>query len=86
VAEVLVIGVPDSYKGQAVKAFVTLREASPPLTLEDLRAFLKDRIGRHELPVALEVRESLPRSAAGKLLRRVLEEQESASAASAINQ
>ncbi len=85
VAEVLVIGVPDDYKGQAVKAFVTLREAAPPLTLEDLRAFLKDRVGRHELPVALEIRASLPRSAAGKLLRRALEEQESAGAASAIN-
>jgi long-chain acyl-CoA synthetase len=86
VAEVLVIGVPDSYKGQAVKAFVTLRESAPPLALEDLRAFLKDRIGRHEMPAALEVRDALPRSAAGKLLRRALEEQESAGAASIINQ
>jgi long-chain acyl-CoA synthetase len=86
VAEVLVIGVPDSYKGQAVKAFVTLREAAPPLTLEELRTFLKERVGRHEIPVSLEIRESLPRSAAGKLLRRVLEEQEFAGAASAINQ
>jgi long-chain acyl-CoA synthetase len=86
VAEVLVIGVPDSYKGQAVKAFVTLRESAPPLALEDLREFLKERVGRHEMPVALEIRDALPRSAAGKLLRRALEEQESAGAASVITQ
>ena len=72
VAEAAVVGIPDEYRGQAAKAFVTLRPDAEPLTLEALRAFLADRIGRHELPTALEIRPSLPKTAVGKLSRRDL--------------
>ena len=78
VAEALVIGVPDAYRGDAAKAFVKLRPGAPALTIEALRAFLSDRLGRHELPTALEIRASLPRTAAGKLSRRELIAQERA--------
>ena len=80
VEECLVIGVPDSYRGQAAKAFVKLRDGAPVLTLEALRAFLADRIGRHEMPAALELRGALPRSPAGKLLATRLREEEEESA------
>jgi long-chain acyl-CoA synthetase len=76
VAEVLVIGIPDPYRGQAAKAFITLRPDAAPLTLEELRLFLADRLGKHEMPVALELRESLPRSPVGKLLPKVLLDEE----------
>lgn len=72
VREVIVIGIDDAYRGQAAKAFVTLKAGMPAFTLDELQAFLKDRIGRHEMPRALEFRDSLPRSAAGKLLAKVL--------------
>ncbi|MFC7734661.1 AMP-binding protein [Roseomonas sp. GCM10028921] len=72
VAEVIVIGVPDAYRGQSAKAFVTLRPGAPEMTLDGLKAFLRDRVGRHEMPVALELRETLPRSPAGKLLASAL--------------
>ncbi|MBB5692586.1 AMP-binding protein [Muricoccus pecuniae] len=72
VAEVIVIGVPDPYRGQSAKAFVTLRPGAPEMTLDGLKAFLRDRVGRHEMPVALELRETLPRSPAGKLLASAL--------------
>ena len=72
VEEVLVIGVPDDYRGEAAKAFVKLRAGAPPLTLDDLRDFLADKVGRHELPTALEIRDSLPRSTVGKLSKREL--------------
>ncbi|WP_458095718.1 AMP-binding protein [Roseomonas sp. WA12] len=72
VAEVIVIGIPDPYRGQSAKAFVTLRSGAPELTLDTLRVFLRDRLGRHEMPVALELRDSLPRSPAGKLLASAL--------------
>ena len=76
----IVIGIDDAYRGQAAKAFVTLRPGAATLTLADLRAFLRDRLGPHEMPVALEIRDVLPRSAAGKLLGSVLEAEERARA------
>jgi long-chain acyl-CoA synthetase len=80
IAEAIVIGIPDAYRGQAAKAFVTLRAGATGLTLPALVAFLADRLGRHEMPAALEVRDSLPRSPAGKLLARPLIEEERAKA------
>ncbi len=68
VKEVIVIGIPDSYRGQSAKAYVTLREGAEPFALEELTAFLADRLGRHEMPRALEFRDALPRSPVGKLL------------------
>ena len=75
VAECIVIGIPDAYRGEASKAFVTLRQGAPELTLDALHAFLRDRVGRHEMPAALEIRETLPRSPTGKLLASVLREE-----------
>jgi long-chain acyl-CoA synthetase len=84
VAEVIVIGVPDAYRGEAAKAFVQLKPGAAPFTLDELRAFLADRIGRHELPAHLEFRDSLPRTAVGKLSKKALidEERQKAQAAS----
>ncbi len=75
VQEAAVIGVADAYRGQAAKAFVVLREGAADLTLDALRAFLADRLGKHELPDALELRQSLPHTPVGKLAKRELMEQ-----------
>jgi len=72
VGEVIVLGVPDSYRGEAAKAFVTLREGAKPFSLEELQAFLKDKVGRHEMPQGLEFRDSLPKTPVGKLSRAEL--------------
>ena len=72
VREAAVIAIPDPYRGQAAKAYVSLREGAPTLTLDALRAFLCDKLGRHELPTALEVRDELPHTAVGKLAKREL--------------
>ncbi len=76
VAEVSVIGVPDAYRGEAAKAFVQLKPGTRPFTLDELRAFLADKLGRHEMPAHLEFRDALPKTAVGKLSKKELIEEE----------
>ena len=83
VEEVIVIGVPDTYRGQAAKAFIKLKAGAAPFTLDGLREFLADKLGRHELPSAIEFRESLPKTAVGKLSKKELVAEEAARRAAA---
>jgi long-chain acyl-CoA synthetase len=76
IQEAIVIGIPDSYRGEAIKAFVTMKRGAAPLTLETLREFLADKIGRHEMPAAIEIRDTLPRTSIGKLSKKELVEEE----------
>jgi long-chain acyl-CoA synthetase len=78
VEEVLVIGIPDPYRGEAAKAFIKLRPDASPLALDALRDFLADKVGRHEMPAALEIRAALPRTGVGKLSKKELIEEERA--------
>jgi long-chain acyl-CoA synthetase len=68
VAEAIVIGVPDAYRGETVKAFVVLR-GDATLTLVELQAHLKDRLSPIEMPRQLEIRQQLPKTVVGKLSR-----------------
>jgi long-chain acyl-CoA synthetase len=72
VQEVIVIGIADDYRGEAAKAFITLRANAAPFTVDDLRAFLTGKLGKHELPVAIEFVKELPRTPVGKLSRHEL--------------
>jgi long-chain acyl-CoA synthetase len=72
VQEVIVIGIPDDYRGEAAKAFVKLRAGANPFTLEELKAFLAGKLGRHEIPAALDFVDELPRTPVGKLSRHEL--------------
>jgi long-chain acyl-CoA synthetase len=72
VQEVIVIGIPDDYRGEAAKAFIKLRADAKPFTLEELRTFLTGKIGKHELPVAVDFVDELPRTPVGKLSRHEL--------------
>ncbi len=76
VAEVSVIGVPDDYRGEAAKAFVQIKQGARQFTLDELRAFLADKIGKHELPAHLEFRDALPKTPVGKLSKKELIEEE----------
>jgi long-chain acyl-CoA synthetase len=76
VQEVIVIGIPDDYRGEAAKAFVTLRANAAPFTIEELREFLTGKVGKHELPVAVEFVKELPRTSVGKLSRHELRSQQ----------
>jgi long-chain acyl-CoA synthetase len=72
VQEVIVIGIVDDYRGEAAKAFVKLRAGAEPFSLEELRAFLTGKLGKHELPAALDFVDELPRTSVGKLSRHEL--------------
>jgi long-chain acyl-CoA synthetase len=80
VQEVLVIGIPDDYRGEAAKAFIRLRDGAKPFSLDELRAFLAGKLGKHELPAAVEFVADLPRTPVGKLSRHELRQQQQPSA------
>ena len=77
VAEAVAIGIPDEYRGESVKAFV-VRRKDAAVTGADLIEFCQERLAPYKTPKLLEFRDELPKSAVGKLLRRVLVEEERA--------
>ena len=79
-----VIGVPDSYKMQAVKAFIMLKEGVPPTeeTREELMAYCRKHIAKYAIPKEIKFRDELPKTLVGKVAYRVLEEEEEAKRAS----
>tara|TARA_B100000676_G_scaffold312904_1_gene389715 strand:- start:627 stop:2156 length:1530 start_codon:yes stop_codon:yes gene_type:complete len=75
VAEAAAIGVADDLRGQVVKAFVVPR-ASANIDTQSLQDFVKARLSAHAYPRVVEVVDSLPKTPAGKVNRRLLREQE----------
>jgi len=76
VAEVSVIGIHDDYRGQSPKAFVKLKAGAAAFTLAELQAFLKERLGKHEMVQDLDIRAELPKTPVGKLSKKELYEEE----------
>src|SRR5262249_45723781 len=76
---VMVVGVPDPYRGEVVKACVVLKDQHRGrVGADELLAFCKTRLTGYKVPRSIELRDELPVSGAGKLLRRVLRESPSA--------
>lgn len=74
VAEAGVIGVPDALRGEVIKAFITLRagyEENEELKV-DIAKFVKERLAAHAAPRLIEVKDKLPKTRSGKIMRRVL--------------
>ena len=74
VKEVLVIGVPDPYRGESPRAFVTLMD-DMSASGEELRDWLNTKVGKHERVDQVVVREALPKTMIGKLDRKALREE-----------
>jgi long-chain acyl-CoA synthetase len=70
-----VIGAPDEKSGEAVKAFIQLKPGETA-TEEEIKEFSKDNMAGYKRPKEVEFRESLPVSNVGKVLRRVLRDEE----------
>ncbi len=75
-----VIGIPDAYRMQAVKAFVMLKEGVPATeeTREEIMAYCRKHIAKYAMPKEIEFRDELPKTLVGKVAYRVLEEEEAA--------
>ena len=71
VKEAAVVGVPDEYRGETVKAFVALKEEDK-VTEEELVSYCKERMADYKYPRNIEFMEELPKTATGKFLRREL--------------
>ena len=76
VAEVSVIGVPDPYRGQSPKAFVKIKDGAPAPTLDEMKLFLTDKLGKHEMIGAMEIIPELPKTAVGKISKKDLYDME----------
>ncbi|WP_055108284.1 long-chain-fatty-acid--CoA ligase [Paenibacillus ihumii] len=75
VAEAIVAGVFDPYRGETVKAYVVLRSGASP-DEESLKQWCKEKLAAYKVPKIYEFRDSLPKTLAGKVLRRKLIEEE----------
>jgi long-chain acyl-CoA synthetase len=76
IEEVAVIGIRDEYRGQSPKAVVKLKAGAATFTLDELQKFLKDKLGKHEMVQALEMRSELPKTAVGKISKKELYDEE----------
>ena len=71
VREAAVIGVPDEYRGESVKAFISLKPGTSTTT-EEIIAFCKERMAAYKYPRQVEIVDELPKTVTGKILRREL--------------
>jgi len=75
VKETAVVGVPDPYRGETVKAFVALKEGMEgSVTPQDIISFCKSRMAAYKYPRQVEIVSEIPKTLTGKFLRRVLRE------------
>jgi long-chain acyl-CoA synthetase len=74
VREAAVIGVPDSYRGETVKAFVALKPGYENTRPAEIIAFCREKISAYKCPREIEFLDELPKTATGKFLRRKLRE------------
>ena len=79
VQEAAVIGVPDPYRGETVRAYIVLKPGQRA-TAEELTAFCRERLAVYKIPKQFVFRDELPKSLIGKVVRRVLREEAAAEA------
>ena len=77
VREAAVVGMPDPYRGETVKAFVALKEGlERSVTSDDIISFCKSRMAAYKYPREVEFVSEIPKTLTGKFLRRALREKE----------
>jgi len=71
VREVAVVGTPDSYRGETVRAVISLKHGQHA-TMDELQEFCRQRMAAYKYPRIIEIVEELPKNSSGKILRRAL--------------
>jgi long-chain acyl-CoA synthetase len=71
VLEAAVIGIPDEYSGQKVKAFVVFKKDAS-CSKDGILSYCRDKLAKHEMPKEIEIRDALPKSPVGKILKKEL--------------
>jgi len=77
IQDAVAVGVPDEYRGETVKAFVVPKEGES-ITEDEIFAFCEEKLAAYKRPKVVEFRKELPKSAVGKILRKVLRAEEQA--------
>jgi long-chain acyl-CoA synthetase len=80
VQEAVVAGIPDEYLGEIVKAYLVLKEGETA-TEQEIIDFCRENMAKYKAPRAVEFRKELPKTMVGKILRRILVEEERQKAA-----
>jgi len=75
IKEAAVVGIPSGYRGETVKAYIVLKEGETA-TDDEIKQYCRENLARYKVPEIIEFRDELPRSAVGKVLKRVLLEEE----------
>jgi long-chain acyl-CoA synthetase len=75
IAEAVAVGIPDRYRGETVKAYVVLRPGETA-TEEEILNFCRQNLAKYKIPTRVEFRDTLPKTPSGKILRRILRQQE----------
>jgi long-chain acyl-CoA synthetase len=75
IADAVSVGIPDEYRGETVKAFVVLKEGETAAA-EEIISFCREKLAAYKSPKLVEFRDELPKSAVGKILRKVLRDEE----------
>jgi len=75
IAEGVTVGIPDAYRGETIKIFVVLKPGETA-TDKEIIDFCKTKLAPYKVPKIVEFRESIPKSAVGKILRKILRDEE----------
>jgi acetyl-CoA synthetase len=76
VSEAAAIGVPDTLRGQSVKAFVVTKRTGDAAFIDEIQHMVRSRLSQHEYPRQIAFVSELPKTPAGKVHRKKLREQE----------